>query len=133
MKTRTRVIHVLAVTALVGAVSATTATTSFAAQAPKSAVTQTVQAESGSWPVYDAAGVERISLSYNSSTGYAMACYPPSGVQVVIEARFASGETAKRAIPERGCNVIGPIGNSGSITAVRGWVDDFANEWHEVA
>jgi hypothetical protein len=132
MKIRSRVVHVLAVTALVGAAGATTASTSFAASAPKAAASQAVQAESGSWPVYDKNGVERISLSYDSSTGYAMACYPPSGVQVVIEARYASGETAKRAIPERGCNVIGPIGSSGNITAVRGWVDDFANEWHEV-
>jgi hypothetical protein len=102
------------------------------AQAPAH-ITAAAQADSGPWPIVDAGGVQRSSLSINWETGYAIACYP-SGPEVVrIQVRFADGETLTRVIPEFGCNVAGPFTSNSPVVAVRGLVGDFANPWHENA
>jgi hypothetical protein len=87
---------------------------------------------SSSWPILDQNGRQVSTLIYNADDQIAMARYPPAGVRVTIEERFTTGQSAVRAVPERGCTVAMPYAGTGDVVAVRASVDDFANPWHEV-
>ena len=103
---------------------------------PPAPCTATVAAEppveTGPWPIVDESGVQRSTLSFNPETGYAMACYSGEPENVVIEVKYTSGQTARRLVPQFGCNVAGPYGDTGAVVEVRGLVGDFANPWHRV-
>ena len=88
--------------------------------------------ETGPWPIVDEAGTQRSTLTFNPETGYAMACYGGPAEDVAIEVEYTSGATARRIIPQFGCNVAGPYGSTGDVVMVRGLVGDFANPWHRV-
>jgi hypothetical protein len=49
----------------------------------------------GSFPLYDANGVQRSSVSYHSVGRYAIACYP-GDFQLVIQAKLDNGEIMPR-------------------------------------
>lgn len=86
-----------------------------------------------SWPITDAAGVQYSTLTFNPESRYAIACYASPESNIRIEAMFSQLEQPLvRQVPQFGCTVIGPYSGTGDITAVRGVVGDYANEWHKV-
>jgi hypothetical protein len=89
-------------------------------------------ADTGPWPIVDAAGTQRATLSYNPAGQYATACYGGPAGDVVIEEKFTTGQSIRRIVPQFGCAVAAPYAGTGDVVAVRGLVGDFANPWHEV-
>jgi hypothetical protein len=85
-----------------------------------------------SWPILDAAGNQRSTMSYNSEGQTLMACYGGPAGDIIIEARTGSGQVLQRAVPEFGCAVAIPYAGTGRFLSVRAVVGDFANEWHDV-
>jgi hypothetical protein len=84
------------------------------------------------FPLYDANGVQRSSMTYNTDSQFLMACYP-NGFKLTIEEQFENGQIESRAVEQFQCNVATPYGYTGRVVAVRGLIDDYANPWHPVA
>jgi len=111
---------------------ATAAVAEATAETNSAAATDEPPVETGPWPIVDESGRQRSTLSFNPETGYAMACYSGEPENVVIEVEYESGQTARRLVPQFGCNVAGPYGGTGPVVKVRGLVGEFANPWHRV-
>lgn len=117
MKLRKLAVHALAAAMVAGGVTAATATPAMAA--------------SLSFPLYDANGVQRSSMTYETTTQYLMACYP-SDFTLVIEEQLDNGSTIPRWVEQFQCNVAFPF-NGGKVVAVRGIINGHANEWQPVS
>ena len=89
------------------------------------------KAAPGSWAVTDADGTDRGSIS--GAPDIANVCdVLADGVSVTVEAQLSDGTTVKRIAPLGGCTPFKPF-NGATITAVRGFANGFANDWHSVA
>jgi hypothetical protein len=83
-----------------------------------------------SGPVVDAAGVTRGSI--RGEADFINVCdMLADDVAVTVEARLSDGSGLKRIAPLGGCT---PAFTGGlKVTAVRGFANDYANPWHEIA
>jgi hypothetical protein len=124
MSLRTNVVRATAATVLAGSAL-------LIGTAPAIAATTRATTPSAGWSVTDANGTYRGSVTadpYTSNVCDTLA----DGVTVSVEAQLSDGTTVKRIAPLGGCTAFQPF-NGATITAVRGFANDFANEWHPVA
>jgi hypothetical protein len=90
----------------------------------------TAKAPAG-WSVTDANGTYRGSVTADPHLSNVCDTLA-DGVTVSAEAKLSDGSTVKRIAPLGGCTPFQPF-NGATITAVRGFANDFANAWHPVA
>jgi hypothetical protein len=98
------------------------------------AVAAPAMASDAGFPLYDANGTVRSSVSWNSYGHYAMACYP-SDFTLLIQVRLTDEQGEQQIVPRivdwAQCNVA-TAGGTWSKIEVSGQIDGFQNEWHEV-
>lgn len=108
-------------------------TTAFIAGGALTAVATPAMAADASIPLYDANGVQRSIVSWNSSARYAIGCYP-SDFALVIQVRLTDAQGNQQIVPRQvewaQCNVA-PAGNAVKVE-VSGQINGFQNQWHAV-
>jgi len=108
-------------------------TTAFVAGGALTVAASPAMAADASFPLFDANGAQRSSVTWNSSARYAIGCYP-SDFTLTIQVRLTDAEGNQQVVPRRvdwaQCNVA-LAGNAVKVE-VSGQIDGFQNEWHVV-